>query len=73
MDSVFATARSGFQKAESRLNMAAVDVANAPTEPADLAQASVELIQAETQYKFSAELVKVSSEMMDTLLSLQER
>lgn len=73
MDSVFATAASGFQKAESRLNTAALTAANAPTEPGDLAEVAVEMIQAETQYKFSAELVKVSSEMMDTLLSLQER
>lgn len=72
MDSVFAAARSGFQKAESRLSTAAIDAANAPTEPGDLAQVAVELISAETQYKFSAELVKVSSEMMDTLLSIQE-
>jgi flagellar hook protein FlgE len=71
MDSVFATAAAGFQKAESRLSAAAITAANAPTEPGDLAQAAVEMIQAETQYRFSAELVKISSEMMDTLLAIQ--
>lgn len=71
MDTVFASAVSGFQKAETRLNAAAMTVAQAPTEPTDLAEASVEMIQAETQYKFSAQLVKVSSEMMDALLAIQ--
>jgi flagellar hook protein FlgE len=71
MDSVFAAATAGFQKADSRLSAAAITLSQGPVETTDLVEASVDLIQAETQYKFSAELVKVSSEMMDTLLAIQ--
>ena len=71
MDSVFAAAVSGLQKAETRFSAAAIEVAEAPVEPTDLAAAYVEMTLAKTQYEFSAELVNISSEMMDVLLSIQ--
>lgn len=71
MESYFGTAVAGLQKAETRFSAAAVTVAQAPTEASDLAEAFVEMSQAKTQYEFSAEVVKVSTEMMDVLLSIQ--
>lgn len=71
MESFFGTAVAGLQRAETRFSAAAVSVAEAPVEASDLAEAFVEMAQAKTQYEFSAELVKVSSEMMDVLLSIQ--
>lgn len=71
MDSAFAAAISSLQTAESRFSAAAIAVSEAPVEATDLAEASVEMIQAKTQYEFSAEVVKVSSDMMETLLSIQ--
>lgn len=71
MDKVFAAAISSLQTAETRFSAAAIAVSEAPTETSDLAAASVEMIQAKTQYEFGVELVKVSTEMMDTLLAIQ--
>lgn len=71
MNSVFVAAVSGLQKAETRFTAAAVSVTEAPVEATDLTEAYVEMTMAKTQYEFSAELVNISSEMMDVLLSIQ--
>ena len=71
MESFFGTAVAGLQRAETRFTAAAISVAESPADELDLTEAAVEMIQAKTQYEFSAELVKVSTEMMDVLLSIQ--
>ena len=71
MDGLFSIAISGLQKAETAFSTAAMGVAEAPVEPTDMAGAFVEMVQAKAQYEFSAEVVKISSDMMDTLLAIQ--
>ena len=67
-------ARYGMMNAESRLAASASRIANWDGgDDVDLAQETVEQIQAKVQFKASAQVVRIADEMWDSLLDIQSR
>jgi flagellar hook protein FlgE len=70
------TARYGLMAASRRFETSAVKVATMGVEGApdvDLAQETVEMIQAKTAFSANISVVKFADEMWDSLLKLQSR
>ncbi len=68
------TARYGMMAAESRLAASASRIANwNGGDGVDLAQETVEQVQAKVQFEACAKVVGIADEMWRTLLDVQER
>lgn len=66
-------ARGGMTAASNRLNASAERTVNAPDDPSvDYGREAVEQMQARTQFQVNANVVRVTDQMLSSLLQIQE-